>query len=108
MPLRGKNASGADETTNGTMNTSSDSGKRSTVQTRPCNVQGVCAGYCALCIGVLCNNPRRRGAFVLVDHTLVTHFETDNTVNHAVIDYDDGEVVYMEHSTTIIHDGSVR
>lgn len=68
--------------------------------------RGVCAGYCALCIGCYAT-PRQRGVNVLVDYTLVTHFETDTTVNHAVIDYDDGEVVSMEHSTTIIHDGSV-
>ena len=44
----------------------------------------------------------------MVDYTEVIHRETDNTVEHTVTDYSNGEVVALEETCLIIHDGSVR
>ena len=44
----------------------------------------------------------------MVDYTEVNHYETDNTVEHTVTDYSNGEVVALEETCLIIHDGSVR
>ena len=67
-------------------------------------------GYCALCTvqGTLYNISGLKGSIVLVDYTQVDHYETDNTVEHTVTDYLNGEVVALEETCTIIHDGSVR
>lgn len=57
---------------------------------------------------VLCNSIGQKEGIVLVDYTQVNHYETDNTVEHTVTDYANGEVVALEETCTIIHDGSVR
>ena len=51
---------------------------------------------------------RTERKIVLVDYTEVIHRETDNTVEHTVTDYSNGEVVALEETCLIIHDGSVR
>ena len=57
---------------------------------------------------VLYNSNRQKGKIVLVDYTEIRHYETDNTVEHTVTDYSNGEVVALEETCLIIHDGSVR
>lgn len=57
---------------------------------------------------VLCNSIGQKEGIVLADYTQVNHYETDNTVEHTVTDYSNGEVVALEETCTIIHDGSVR
>ena len=44
----------------------------------------------------------------MVEYTQVDHYETDNIVEHTVTDYSNGEVVALEETCTIVHDGSTR
>lgn len=106
MPSNVKNVDGGNETTPATSTTSRHCGKHATVHR--CNVQAYCARVLCTVQWVLYNSGRQKGRIVLVDYTLVTHYETDDRVSHSVTDFSNGAVVSMEETRTIIHDGSTR